>query len=90
MTVTSTLNHRFRMLEKKWYCYLTQVWLLITQESNTERQILGKRKDNFIEKAGNPREKVDSCPKESSPHWNQRARVFKGEIQEFTGKGLHG
>ena len=89
MTVTSTLNHRFRMLGKKWYCYLTQVGLLIAQESNTERQILGKRKDSFIEKAGNPREKADSCPRDSSPHCNQGATVFKGGIQEFTGRGLH-
>ena len=25
--------------------------------------MLDKRKDSFIEEAGNPREKVDSCPK---------------------------
>ena len=50
---------------------------------------MGKRKDSFIEKAGNPREKVDSSPKESSPHCSQGARGLKGEIPEFTGRGLH-
>ena len=48
-------------------CFWTQVWLLVTQESNTERQVLGKRKDSFIEEARNPREKVGSCPKELTP-----------------------
>ena len=29
--------------------------------------MLGKRKDSFIEEAGNPGEEVDSCPKEQTP-----------------------
>ena len=48
-------------------CSWTQVWLLVIQESNTERQVLGKRKDSFIEEAHNPGEKVGSCPKELTP-----------------------
>ena len=59
-------------------CYLTQVLLLLTQESNTEAQMLGKRKDNFIEGASNPGEEVDSCPKELTSHCQSGARVFKG------------
>lgn len=34
-----------------------------TQESNTERKVLGKRKNSFIEEAGNHWEEVDSSPK---------------------------
>ena len=30
--------------------------------------MLGKRKDSFIEEAGSPGEKTDSCPKGPSPH----------------------
>ena len=48
-------------------CYWTQVQLFIAQESNTKRQVLGKRKDTFIEGASNPGEKVDSCHKEPTP-----------------------
>ena len=37
-----------------------QIQLLITQEFNTESQVLGKRKDSFAVETGNPGEKVDS------------------------------
>lgn len=57
----------------EWVCYTlvmlwrkrswTQVRLLVAQESGTERHVVGKRRDSFIEEAGNPGEKVDSCPK---------------------------
>ena len=51
--------------------------MLVAQESNTERQVLDRRKDNFIEKGDNPGEKVDSCPKETTPHCQQGTRDFK-------------
>ena len=34
---------------------------------NIERQVLGKRKDSFIEEVGNLGEKVDSCLKPTPP-----------------------
>lgn len=40
------------------------VWLLVAQVSNTERQILAKRKHSFIEETGNPGERVGLGPKE--------------------------
>ena len=52
----------------KGKCYLTQVWLLVAQEYNTERQVVGKRQDSFVEEASNPGMKVDSCPKEPTPN----------------------
>lgn len=30
---------------------------------------MGKRKNTFIDEASNPGEKVDSCPKESTPNF---------------------
>ena len=42
--------------------------------------MLGKRKDSFIEEAGNPGEKEDSCPKEpppGSPGFAQRLYMKK-------------
>ena len=38
------------------------------QLTSNERQVLSKRKDGFIEGAGNSVKKVDSCPKEPIPH----------------------
>lgn len=38
--------------------------------------MLGKRKDSFTEEADNPEEKVNSCPRESTPH-------FPGFTQEL-------
>ena len=61
------------------YCYQTQVQLLAAQESNTERQVLGKRKDGFTEEAGNPGEMVDSRPKEPASHSPGFARRFYRE-----------
>lgn len=49
-------------------CYQTQVWLLLTQESKTERRVLARGKDRYIEEADNPGEQVDSCPKEPTSH----------------------
>ena len=40
--------------------------LLVAQESNTERQGSDKRKDSFIEEAGTPGEKGDSCPQRTN------------------------
>lgn len=50
------------------YCYQTWVQLLVTQESDTERQVLSKRKESFTEEAGNPGYKVDLCLKGPTPH----------------------
>ena len=47
-----------------------------TQESNTERKVLGKRKNSFIEEAGNHWEKVDSSPKEPTPHCQSGGKSF--------------
>ena len=48
--------------------------------------MLGKRKDiSLFEEAGNPAEKVASCPKEPIPPCRLGARAFKGEFQGFTG-----
>lgn len=63
-------------------CYWTQVQLFIAQEPNTKRQVLGKRKDTFIEEASNPGEKVDSCPKEPIPPLLIRGwELLKGNIR---------
>ena len=62
--------------DANWACYQTQVQLLAVQESNTERQVLGKRKDSFIEETGNPGEKVDSCPKEPTPSCPSGGKSF--------------
>ena len=60
----------------RWPCgpgslsgYQTQVQLFVAQEINIERQVLGKRKDSFLEEASNSEKKVDSCPKEPTHHW---------------------
>ena len=37
------------------------------RESNTERQVLGKRKDSFIEEVCSPGEKVVLCPQTQTP-----------------------
>ena len=50
------------------YCYQAWVQLLVTQESNTKRRVLGKRKESFTEDAGIPGYKVDLCPKGPTPH----------------------
>ena len=52
------------------------IWLPITQESNTERQVLCKRKESFSKEAGNPGEKADSHSKESIPHCQWRGKSF--------------
>ena len=59
--------------------------LLVTQESNVERQVSGKRKENFMEEAGSPGEKVGSCPKEPTPPCWSVGRAFKGEVQGCRG-----
>ena len=59
--------------------------MLVAQESNTERQVLDRRKDNFIEKGDNPGEKVDLCSKETTPHCQQRTRDFKEVFQGCVG-----
>ena len=48
-------------------CYQTQVWLLVAQHPNTEKQVVSRRKDSFFEEGGNPGEEVDSCPKDQLP-----------------------
>lgn len=40
----------------------------MAQESHTEREMLDKRKDRWIEEAGNPGKEVDSCPNEPTPY----------------------
>lgn len=58
-------------------CYQTQVWLLVAQYPNTEKQVVSRRKDSFFEEGGNPGEEVDSCPKDQLPPANQSS---KGEF----------
>ena len=41
---------------------------LSLKNPSLERQVLNERKNSFIEKASNPAEKVDSCPKEPTPY----------------------
>ena len=50
--------------------------MLVAQESITERQVLCKRKDSFVEEADSPGVKVDSCPKEQLP----APQVFLGDF----------
>ena len=38
------------------------------EEYNTERRMLGERKDRFVEEAWSPREKVGSHPKDLPPN----------------------
>ena len=61
--------------------------MLVAQESNTERQVLDRRKDNFIEKRDNPGEKVDLCSKETTPHCQQGTRDSKEVFQGCVGGG---
>ena len=68
-------------------CYQTLVQVFVIQELNTERQILNKRKDNFVEEDRNPGEKVDSCPKEQTPPCWLGAKFFKGVFQGCIGEG---
>ena len=51
------------------------------KESNTERQVLDRRKCCFIEEASNSGEKLDSCPKEPTLHCQSGGRVLKAEFQ---------
>ena len=37
--------------EQIWWSYQTQVQLLVTQESNTEKQVLDRKNNSFIEEA---------------------------------------
>ena len=46
--------------------------------------MLDKRKDSFIEEAGDPGEKVDSCPKEPTPN----SPGFAQSLYRGNGKGL--
>ena len=64
-------------------CCWTQVWLPVTQESNTEREVLGKRKERFIEDVSNPGKKVHSCPKEPTPpvlFWDYLGKRRRGYV----------
>lgn len=47
--------------------YQTQVWLLVAQYPNTEKQVVSRRKDSFFEEVGSPGEEVDCVPKTSLP-----------------------
>ena len=47
--------------------------------------MLGERKDSFTEEAGNPGEKVDSCPKEPTPN----SPGFAWRLYREKRKGLH-
>ena len=67
-------------------CYWIQVCLLMAQESNMETQVFSKRKDNFIEEAGNPAEKVDSCSKEPTLYCWSGVRAFIDKFQGFSGR----
>ena len=66
-------------------CYQTQVWLLVAQYPNTEKQVVSRRKDSFFEEGGNPGEEVDSCTKELTSTVDQGTRSFKGEFQGCIG-----
>ena len=68
-------------------CDQAQVQLLIAQESNTERQVLGKRKDRFfLRKLAILGRRWTHVPKNQLPPVDQGARHFKGEFQECTGR----
>jgi len=75
-----------------WPCYQTQVQLLIAQESNADRQVLGKRKASFIEEVRNPGENVKSCPKEPTPTCQVLLRDYIGKRRRdyLLGTGLWG
>ena len=63
-------------------CFESTFWLLVAQASNTERQVLGKRKDSFTEEASSPREKVDSCSQRtSSPLLIRGWELLEGNIR---------
>lgn len=66
------------------FCHQTQVWLLIGQVSNVERQMLVTKKDGFTEEASNPAKNVDSCPKEPISPCQSGGKASKGELQGYT------
>ena len=56
--------------------YEIQFWLLIVQESNTEKQALGKKKCSFIEEPGNLGVKMDLCLKKLTLHCQSGGKSF--------------
>ena len=79
------VQYRVHILNIK--CYQTQVQLFVVQETNTERQELDKRKDNFIKEASNPEEKGTHVPKNQFLTADHGERAFKKEFQGCTGMG---
>lgn len=60
---------------------------LFALESNTERQVLGKRKDNLIKEASNPGETETRVTKNQIPRFAQRLPRDKKEGAMCRGRG---
>ena len=74
------VQYRVHILNTK--CYQTQVQLFVVQETNTERQALDKKKDNFIKLSFlRRRRRGTRVPKNQFLTADQGKRAFKKEFQ---------
>lgn len=63
--------------------------LLIAQESNAARQVLGKRKASFIEEVGNPREECETMSQRTNSNLPSLAPEIILEKKDYLlGTGL--
>ena len=59
-----------------WFCYQTQVWVLATWKPILEKQVLAWKERLLYSGGQQLGEKLDSCPKEPTPHCWSRGKSF--------------